>query len=102
MLILQQLKGMQGDKFDIEVHNRFPTLHQLKYMNDIDAQTLQRQIPKLSELLRKETSDSVFGSDLARCVQVGLWNPQSSLWVDWEKKHMGDNVESITNLLKNN
>lgn len=99
-LILRQLRGKQSEKFNIEVHTKFPTLDQLQYMRSINQPLLQSQIPSLSELLQKESSNAAFGKDLEDCVKAGTWNPRSSLWIDWEKKLMGNDASSVETLLK--
>lgn len=98
--LLQRLQGDASDKFNIEVHTRFPTLDQLKYMYGINKSVLADQINGLSGIISKPSQDSVFNQDLAECVRLGVWNKNKSLWVDWEKKIIGDDVGSLKTLLK--
>lgn len=98
--LLQRLQGDASDKFNIEVHTRFPTLDQLKYMYGINKSVLADQINGLSGIISKPSQESVFNQDLAECVRSGVWNKNKSLWVDWEKKIIGDDVGSLKALLK--
>lgn len=97
--ILQLLKTGSQSKLNVRLDSKFPTLDQLKYMQTINPTILQKQIPQLNELLKKKSQDSIFHSDLQECVGKGLWDPETPLWVDWERKQMGNNVEGIKNLL---
>lgn len=98
--ILQVLKSDANNKYNVELDTKFPTLDQLKYMNNINPALLQKQIPHLSQLLTRKPHDSIFHSDLQDCVRKGYWNSVSSLWVDWEKKRMGNDIKGITELLE--
>lgn len=100
VLIMQQLRGDQSDKFNIEVHTKFPTLDQLQYMHGINSAALQAQVATLSELMRRDSSYETFGKDLKECAKSGIWNPRTSLWVDWEKKRMGNDASSVKALLE--
>lgn len=97
---MQQLRGDQSDKFNIEVHTKFPTLDQLQYMHGINSAALQAQVATLSELMRRDSSYETFGKDLKECAKSGIWNPRTSLWVDWEKKRMGNDASSVKALLE--
>ncbi|SCV03669.1 LANO_0G05534g1_1 [Lachancea nothofagi CBS 11611] len=99
-LIMQQLRAGPAEKYDIEVHTKFPTLDQLKYLNGIDGAMLQSQIPKLASLMHKDSSFGTFGKDLRECVKLKDWNASSSLWVDWEKRKMGNDASSVKSLLE--
>lgn len=97
--ILQLLKGNADRKLNVQLDSKFPTLDQLRYMNDISPSLLRKQIPQLNELLTKDTGDPIFQSDLHECIKKGLWSASTPLWVDWEKKRMGNDVQSIEKLL---
>ncbi|SCU96305.1 LAFA_0G05622g1_1 [Lachancea sp. 'fantastica'] len=99
-LIMQQLRAGSSDKYEIEVHTKFPTLDQLKYMNSIDKTVLQAQVPNLSRLLLKDSTYETFNKDLKECVSLNSWNSTSSLWVDWEKRKLGNNASSVKSLLE--
>lgn len=98
--ILQVLKCDASEKYNVELDTKFPTLDQLKYMNSINPTVLKGQIPKLSELLARKSHDSVFHSELKDCVAKGYWSSKHPLWVDWEKKRMGNDLKSIKKLLE--
>ncbi|QLQ78558.1 hypothetical protein HG537_0A08050 [Torulaspora globosa] len=98
--ILQVLKCDAGEKYNVELDTKFPTLDQLKYMNSINPNVLRAQIPRLSELLERQSHDSVFHSELKECVARGYWSGKHPLWVDWEERKMGNDVESIRKLLE--
>lgn len=98
--ILQVLKCDASEKYNVELDTKFPTLDQLKYMNSIDPGLLQAQIPKLSEVLALKSYDSIFHSELKDCVSKGYWSGKHPLWVDWEKKMMGNDLKSINELLE--
>ncbi|SCV01889.1 LAMI_0G14400g1_1 [Lachancea mirantina] len=98
--ILQELRADQNPKFDIEVHTKFPTLDQLKYMQTINASLVGKQVPHLGTLLTKSSSNSVFGQDLGDSVKAGNWNSKTALWVDWEKKKMGTDAQSVEKALR--
>ncbi|CEP64983.1 putative redox protein LALA0_S15e01816g [Lachancea lanzarotensis] len=99
-LIMQQLRAGSSDKYEIEVHTKFPTLDQLKYMNGINSAALQAQVPNLSTLLLKDTTYETFNKDLKKCVSLKSWNSSSSLWVDWEKQKLGNDASSIKSALE--
>lgn len=98
--ILQLLRCDADSKYNVELDTKFPTLDQLKYMNGINSQLLQRQVPTLSQLLKQKPHDPVFHSELKDCVAKGIWNSKTPLWVDWEKKQMGNDTKGIASLLE--
>ncbi|CDO94756.1 unnamed protein product [Kluyveromyces dobzhanskii CBS 2104] len=93
--ILNLLKATQKSKFNIEVCQKFPTKDQLEYLAKIDQTHLLEQVPQTETLLQKAAEDPLFGSPLQKSIESGLWNKQSSLWVDWEKAVLGTSVESL-------
>ncbi|SCU87702.1 LADA_0E05644g1_1 [Lachancea dasiensis] len=100
-LIMQQLRaGPTDKKYEIEVHTKFPTSDQLRYMSGINSTLLQSQIPTLANLMQKDSTYETFGKDLKDCVDRRLWNPSSALWVDWEKQRLGIDAESVRALLE--
>lgn len=99
--ILEYLKSDTSNKFTVEISNRFPTQDQIKYMKQFDTSgTLGQQIKSLDKLMELPTFDPVYGSVLNKCVADGIWNPQNSLWVDWERRHLGNTIKSVKDYLK--
>ncbi|CCD23566.1 putative redox protein NDAI_0B05330 [Naumovozyma dairenensis CBS 421] len=98
--ILQFLKGETSNNFNLELVSTFPTLDQLKYTYKINPIIMNTQIPNLHRIMKLESFDPVFGSNLQKCAREGRWNPKVSLWVDWERKCIGNDLKSIQELLK--
>ncbi|AMD19116.1 HBR215Cp [Eremothecium sinecaudum] len=76
-------------KFMIQVAREFPTLDQLKYMREINSGLLGMQVINAEDIMAKPSFDPVFRSSLSECVKKGIWNNNTGIWVDWEKKLMG-------------
>lgn len=85
---------------EIEIRTTFPTLDQLQYMNEINPKLLKKCIPTKEVLLRKDSFESVFGSELLKSQKNGDWNNGVQIWVDWEKKKMGNDIRVLQSLLK--
>lgn len=98
--ILNYLKSDTTNNFTVELSNRFPTQDQLKYMKQFDTYgVLGQQIKSLDKLLTLPSFDSVYGSTLSECIESGIWDPKTSLWVDWEKQKLGNTVKSVREYL---
>lgn len=95
----QQNRDKNSSQYQIEIHDKFPTLDQLKYMCSINPMAVKNQIPNLSTLIKKKTDERIFGSELKDCVKTGEWNDSGSVWVDWEKKRIGNDPLSIKTAL---
>lgn len=94
--MLNYLKSDTSSKFTVEISTRFPTQDQLKYMKQFDPNgILGQQIKGLDTLMRLPSFDPVYGSPLSKCITDGVWNPEMSLWVDWEKQKLGNTVKSV-------
>ncbi|CCE61988.1 hypothetical protein TPHA_0B03160 [Tetrapisispora phaffii CBS 4417] len=87
-------------RFNIEVHKTFPTLDQLKYMVDINPKVVEQQVPNLMKIISAKNNSGIFGSSLETCIKEGIWNPEKSIWMDWEKKSIGNNLSSLQTYLK--
>ncbi|AGO14260.1 AaceriAFL211Wp [[Ashbya] aceris (nom. inval.)] len=97
--ILGALKSASGSRCKVQVNTMFPTLEQLTYMSEINREAVAAQIPQLSELLQKPSFSEVFCSPLEQCAEKGLWRSQGGLWVDWEKRLVGADGDSVRKLL---
>lgn len=97
--ILGALKTASGPKCKVQVSTMFPTLEQLIYMSEINRTAVAAQVPRLSELLQKPSFSEEFSSPLAQCTQDGVWRSQGGLWVDWEKRLLGADGQSVHELL---
>ncbi|CCC68884.1 hypothetical protein NCAS_0B08000 [Naumovozyma castellii] len=100
--ILQFLKADTSNKFNVELVSTFPTLDQLKYIYGINPIVSSIQVNHINGILKLKSFDPLFGSSLHKCVKSGVWNPNVSLWVDWEKKCIGNDLKSIQDLFKIN
>lgn len=98
--ILEYLKSHTTNRFDLELSTKFPTLDQVHYMNAINPMILRAQIPHLTKIMKLKSYDPLFGSQLSDCVTKGFWNKEAPLWVDWEKKALGTDLQSIKELLE--
>lgn len=99
--ILQSLKSDTSNKFNLEISTKFPTLDQLVYMNSVNPTVLKEQVPSLNNLLKLKSFDSIFGSPLQQCVASKNWNLKHPIWIDWERRFMGNSLKSIDSILKN-
>ena len=98
--ILDYLKSDTTHNFTVELSNRFPTQDQLKYMKQFDSQgILGQQVKSLDKLMILPSFDAVYGSSLTECIKNGVWDPKTSLWVDWEKQKLGNTVKSVRQYL---
>lgn len=88
--ILESLRANTSGEFKLELASKFPTLDQLRYMQSVNPTILLAQVPNVKSILAKPSHDSIFHSELEKCVKGGQWNPSSSMWVDWEKQRMGN------------
>ncbi|CCH59595.1 hypothetical protein TBLA_0B07790 [Henningerozyma blattae CBS 6284] len=94
------LKNSLEKKIDFSYSNKFPTLDQLNYMESIDSKTLKHCIPKKDELLSKEVFNPIFSLSIRECEINKNWVKDSIVWVDWEKKLMGNNLKKLISLLE--
>ncbi|CAR27650.1 hypothetical protein ZYGR_0N01330 [Zygosaccharomyces rouxii] len=88
--ILESLRANTSGKFKFELESKFPTLDQLRYMQSVNPTILSTQVPNVKSVLAKPSHDPLFQSELEKCVKGGQWNPNSSMWVDWEQQRMGN------------
>lgn len=88
--ILESLRANTSGEFKLELARKFPTLDQLRYMQSVNPTILSAQVPNVKNVLAKPSHDSIFQSELEKCVKGGHWNPTSSMWVDWEQQRMGN------------
>lgn len=99
--ILEYLKSDTSNNFTVEISTRFPTQDQLKYMKQFDTNgILGQQITSLDTVMNLPSFDAVYGLPLKDCIKNGVWNPQNSLWVDWERQKLGNNIKSVKEYLK--
>ncbi|EDO15321.1 hypothetical protein Kpol_448p9 [Vanderwaltozyma polyspora DSM 70294] len=103
-LIYDKLRQNEETKavVHMELHEKFPTLDQLKYMNDMNPKLLKDEIPNINELLKKPSHDKLFGSNLSQCTEMGNWKSNTTIWVDWEKQKIGIDVKSLEDDLGKN
>lgn len=88
--LLKSLTTNTTGKFKLELASKFPTLDQLRYMQSVNPTILASQVPDSKTILAKPSHDPIFHSELEKCIKGGHWNPNSSIWVDWEKQRMGN------------
>lgn len=99
--ILEYLKSDTSNKFKVEISTRFPTQDQLRYMEKFDTNgILRQQIKAMDTIMSLPSFDPIYGSSLKDCIKSGIWNPKNSLWVDWERQKLGNNIKSIKEYLK--
>lgn len=87
-------------KMHLEISTKFPTKDQLEIMCKTNPHIMMKQIPKLFTLTNKPSFDPIFSSPLASCIKHEYWIKNSDIWVDWEKSHIGNSLQSIKIFLK--
>ena len=100
--IINYLKPLENSKrLNIEIHDKFPTSEQLQYMSEINSKLLNKQINNLNNLLKLQPHELPFNESIKDAIEQGVWNHEDgTIWVDWEKKKMGDSLKSIESDIK--